>query len=57
VLSERGDDRLNGILLLSSPLAKALTDAAEGDEITINVAGRERPLLLVSLEKELRQAA
>jgi transcription elongation GreA/GreB family factor len=61
VLAERSDDRLNGYLSLSSPLAKVLSEAAPGDEIVANDGLADRPMLYVSLEREparlLRDAA
>jgi hypothetical protein len=57
ILSEQSDDRLNGVLSLSSPLAKVLADAAQGDEITALLDGKERLFMFVSLESELRKAA
>jgi hypothetical protein len=57
VLTERSDDRLNGYLALSSRLAKSLSEASPGDEILIDEGGGERPLLYMSLEREVREVA
>jgi transcription elongation GreA/GreB family factor len=56
-LTERSDDRLNGYLSLSSPLAKALAQASPGDEIIAHDGKSDRPILFVSLEPEVRQVA
>ena len=56
-VTDRASDPLNGLLSITSPLAKALSDATPGDEITVNIADRERTLLFMSLDKEPRQAA
>jgi very-short-patch-repair endonuclease len=57
ILTERSDDRLNGYLSLSSPLAKALAEASPGDEIIAHDGKSDRPILFVSLEPEVRQVA
>jgi hypothetical protein len=57
ILAERSDDRLNGYLSLSSPLAKALAEASPGDEIIAYDGKSDRPILFVSLEREVRQVA
>ena len=57
ILTERSDDRLNGYLSLSSPLAKALAEASPGDEIIAHDGKSDRPILFVSLEREVRQVA
>jgi hypothetical protein len=57
ILAERSDDRVNGHLSLSSPLAKALAEAAPGDEIIAHDGKGERSVLYISLEPEVRQVA
>ena len=57
ILTERSDDRLNGYLALSSALAKALAEAAPGDEIIAHDGKSDRPILYISLEPEIRQVA
>jgi hypothetical protein len=42
---------------LSSPLAKALAEASPGDEIIAHDGKTDRPILFVSLEREVRQVA
>jgi len=37
--------QVNGFLSLTSPLALALSDASPGDEVTIQLGDRERPVL------------
>jgi hypothetical protein len=43
ILTEQSDDRLNGYLSLSSPLAKALTEASPGVEIIAHDGKSDRP--------------
>ena len=49
--------QVNGFLSLTSPLALALSDASPGDEVTIQLGDRERPVLYLSLERETPKAA
>jgi hypothetical protein len=42
---------------LSSALAKALSEAAPGDEIIAHDGKSDRPILYISLEPEVRQVA
>jgi very-short-patch-repair endonuclease len=57
ILTERASDPLNGLLSLSSPLALALAEASPGDEITIHIGDRDRPVLYMTLDRESRKAA
>ncbi len=57
VLSERASDPMNGLLSISSPLAKALAEASPGDEIVIRIGDRDRTVLYMNLERQPRQAA
>jgi hypothetical protein len=57
ILSDKTNDPKNGILLLSSPLGKALSEAAPGDEFTVRDGDRERTVLFVAIERESAQAA
>lgn len=57
VLTDGATDPLNGLLSLSSPLASALVDAAPGDEIAIRIDNRERHLLLMSVESDIRHVS
>jgi very-short-patch-repair endonuclease len=57
ILSDKIDDPKNGVLLLSSPLGKALSEAAPGDEFTVCEDDRERTVLFVAIERESAQAA
>lgn len=56
-LGNQASDPLNGLLCLTSPLARALSEASPGDEITLNIGGQDRPLLYMSLDREARRAA
>jgi very-short-patch-repair endonuclease len=57
LLTERADDPLNGLLCVSSALAKALSDSSPGDEISVRIGDRDRMLLFMTLEREVRRAA
>jgi transcription elongation GreA/GreB family factor/very-short-patch-repair endonuclease len=57
VLSTTLDDRINGYLLLTSPLGLALAGGSPGDELTVLEDGRERAFLFVSLETAAAKAA
>lgn len=56
-LTERASDPMNGLLSISSPLAKALAEASPGDEIVIRIGDRDRTVLYMNLERQSRQAA
>lgn len=56
-LTDRETDPLNGLLSITSPLALALADASPGDEISVRIGDRDRPLLFMTLDREQRQAA
>jgi transcription elongation GreA/GreB family factor len=56
-ISDASDDRLNGYLLFSSPLAQALATQTAGDEFTFNDGATERPVLFVAHEGAAAQAA
>lgn len=56
-LINRPSDTLNGLLSIHSPLAGVLAEASPGDEITIRIDGRDRPLLYMSLDREAPLAA
>jgi very-short-patch-repair endonuclease/transcription elongation GreA/GreB family factor len=56
LLTERADDPLNGLLCLSSPLAKALSESSPGDEIPVRIDERDRTVLFMTLEREARRA-
>ena len=45
VITNGPSDKDNGLLSLTSPLALALSDASPGDEVTIQLGDRERPVL------------
>lgn len=51
ILTDGANDQTNGLLSLSSPLAKALSDASPGDEISIPLEDRERHVFYLSLER------
>ena len=57
ILTNRSDDRLNGYLSLSSPLSRALCEASPGDEILVNDGKGDRPILYMTLEREMREVA
>jgi len=57
LMTNGASDKVNGLLSLTSPLALALSDASPGDEVTIQLGDRERPLLYLSLEREIQKAA
>jgi very-short-patch-repair endonuclease len=57
LLSDKTSDPKNGVLLLSSPLGKALSEAAPGEEFTVWEGDRERTVLFVAIERESAQAA
>jgi transcription elongation GreA/GreB family factor len=57
VMTNGSSDQVNGLLSLTSPLALALADASPGDEVTIQLADRERSVLYLSLERETQKAA
>ena len=57
VITNGPSDKINGLLSLTSPLALALSDASPGDEVTIQLGDRERPVLYLSLERETQKAA
>jgi transcription elongation GreA/GreB family factor len=57
ILSNRSDDRLNGYLSLSSPLSRALCEASPGDEILVDDGKGDRPILYMTLEREIREVA
>jgi very-short-patch-repair endonuclease len=57
ILSKRSDDRLNGYLSLSSPLSRALCEASPGDEILVDAGKGDRPILYMTLEREIREVA
>jgi very-short-patch-repair endonuclease len=56
-MSNTTDDRINGYLLASSPLGRALAQGSPGDELTFLEESRERSVLFVSLETTSAQAA
>ena len=57
-ISTTDDDRINGYLLVTSPLGQALAGGGSpGDELTFLEGGRERAFLFVSLETASAQAA
>jgi very-short-patch-repair endonuclease len=56
-ISDASDDRLNGYLLLSSPLGQALATQTAGDEFTFRDGAVERPVLFVAHEGAAAQAA
>jgi hypothetical protein len=45
------------LLCVSSALAKALSDSSPGDEISVRIGDRDRMLLFMTLEREVRRAA
>jgi very-short-patch-repair endonuclease len=57
ILSDNIHDPKNGVLSLSSPLGKALSEASPGDEFVVRDGDRERNVLFVSIERESAQAA
>jgi transcription elongation GreA/GreB family factor len=57
ILSDKASDPKNGYILLSSPLGRALSEAAPGDEFMLKVGETERPILFMSLEQESVQVA
>ncbi len=57
ILTQRPSDPVNGFLSLSSPLARALSDASPGDEITVRIGDRDRPILFMHFERASREAA
>ena len=57
ILTNRSDDRLNGYLSLSSPLSRALSEASPGDEILVDDGKGQRPVLYLTLEREMREVA
>jgi len=57
ILTDQANDQLNGLLSLASPLAKALSDALPGDEVSLSLGDRERTVLFMSLHRELRKVA
>ena len=57
VLTNRSDDRLNGYLSLSSHLSRALCEASPGDEILVDDGKGDRPILYMTLEREMREVA
>jgi very-short-patch-repair endonuclease len=57
ILSKRSDDRLNGYLSLSSPLSRALCEASPGDEILVDDGKGDRPILYMTLERDIREVA
>ena len=57
ILTDKANDQLNGLLSLSSPLAKALCDALPGDEVSLSLGDRERTVLFMSLDREPRKVA
>jgi transcription elongation GreA/GreB family factor/very-short-patch-repair endonuclease len=57
ILSDKYDDPRNGVLSLLSPLGRALSEAAPGDEFTVRDGDRERTALFVAVERESAQAA
>jgi hypothetical protein len=56
-MSDITDDLMNGYLLLTSPLGKALSRGSPGDELSFQAGERERSVLFVSLETVSAQAA
>jgi transcription elongation GreA/GreB family factor/very-short-patch-repair endonuclease len=56
ILSDINDPR-NGVLSLLSPLGRALSEAAAGDEFIVRIGDRERTVLFVAVERESAQAA
>ena len=56
-ISHTHDDRINGYLLVTSPLGQALAAASPGDELTFFEAEKERAVLFVSMETASAQAA
>lgn len=56
-LTDRASDLLNGLLSVSSSLARELSEASPGDEISVRVDDRDRTLLFMTLEREQRQGA
>lgn len=57
ILSDKNNDPRNGVLALSSPLGRALSEAAPGDEFTLRDGDRERTVLFVAMERVSGQAA
>jgi hypothetical protein len=57
ILSDKDNDPKNGVLSLSSPLGRALSEATPGDELTVRDGDRERTILFVAVERETAQAA
>ena len=55
VISEKTNDLLNGFLGITAPLARALSEASPGDELTYQIDGRERPVLYMNLERQPSQ--
>jgi len=56
-MSNKVDDRINGHLLITSPLGQAIAHGSPGDELTFLEGGVDRSFLFVSLETESAQAA
>ena len=56
ILTDKANDPTNGISPFS-PLAKALSDALPGDEVSLSLGDRERTVLFVSLDREARKVA
>ena len=52
ILTDKANDAKNGLLSLSSPLARALAEAAPDDEFTFSLEdGRKRTVLFMNLER------
>jgi HJR/Mrr/RecB family endonuclease len=49
-LSDERNDPANGVLSVASPLGKQVIGLVEGDETELEVAGRLRPVLIISVE-------
>jgi hypothetical protein len=56
-LSDKNNDPKNGVLSLLSPLGRALSEAALGDELSVRDGDRERTVLFVAVERESARAA
>jgi very-short-patch-repair endonuclease len=56
-ISNATDDPVNGYLLVTSALGRALAQGSPGDELTFLEGSRERSVLFVSLETASAQAA
>ncbi len=52
-LSSDRNDPANGMLSVASPLGKQVLGLVEGDETEFEVAGRLRPILIVSVERQV----